>query len=59
MERRFYNAKEIAAYLCFSVSAIRKWIRTGQIPCHHINGGIRFDIKEIDRWAAAKGCTDK
>lgn len=51
MERRFYNIKEVACYLGFTVSAIRKWIRTGQIPFHHINGAIRFDIKEIDRWA--------
>ncbi len=52
MDKRFYNTKEIAAYLGFSISAIRKWIRTGQIPFCRINGGIRFDIQIIDKWAS-------
>ncbi len=50
MEKRFYTVSEIAEYLGFSVSAIRKWVRLGNIPFCHINGGIRFDIKEIEKW---------
>jgi len=55
VERRFYNTGEIAIYLGFSVSAIRKWIRTGQIPFCRVNGGIRFDINKIDEWVVKKG----
>jgi len=50
MEKRFYTVDEIAIYLGFSVSAIRKWIRLGSIPFCKINGGIRLDIKEIEKW---------
>ena len=50
MEKRFYTVEEIATYLGFSVSAIRKWVRTGQIPFCKINGGIRFDQSEVDKW---------
>jgi len=50
MEKRFLTVKEIAIYLGFSVSAIRKWIRTGQIPFCRVNGGIRFDIQEVEKW---------
>ncbi len=51
MEKRFLTVEEVAQYLGFSQSAIRKWIRSGLIPFHRLNGGIRFDIKTIDSWA--------
>ncbi len=51
MEKRFMSVCEVAEYLGFSVSAIRKWIRCGQIPFYRVNGGIRFDIRNIDSWA--------
>ena len=50
IEKRFINAQEVAEYLGFSVSAIRKWVRCGTIPFHKVNGGIRFDIEKINRW---------
>ena len=51
MEKRFLKVEEVARYLGFSESAIRKWIRSGLIPFHRLNGGIRFDIRAIDSWA--------
>lgn len=50
MEKRFYNVDEVAVYLNFSVSAIRKWVRRGMIPFKKVNGGIRFDIERIEKW---------
>ena len=50
IEKRFYTVDEIAIYLGFSASAIRKWIRLGGIPFCRINGGIRFDLRDIDKW---------
>jgi excisionase family DNA binding protein len=44
MEKRLLNVPEVADYLGFSVSAIRKWVRRGMIPFNKVNGGIRFDI---------------
>ena len=50
IEKRLFTVNEIATYLGFSVSTIRKWIRTGQIPFCRVNGGIRFDIQEVEKW---------
>ena len=50
MEKRFYTVDEIAIYLGLSVSAIRTWVRLGKIPVSKINGGIRFNVEEIDVW---------
>ena len=54
MEKRFFTVQEIAKYLGFSVGAIRKWIRSGDIPFCRLNGGIRFDIHQIDKWVSIR-----
>ena len=54
MEKRFLSVVEVAEYLGYSESAIRKWIRKGQIPFARINGAIRFDIEKIEEWATSK-----
>jgi excisionase family DNA binding protein len=50
-QKRYLSVREVAEYLGFSVSAIRKWVRLGNIPFCKVNGGIRFDIKRIEKWA--------
>lgn len=50
VNRKFLNVEQVANYLGFSKSAIRKWIRTSQIPYCRVNSGIRFDIVKIDEW---------
>ena len=50
IEKRFLNVPEVATYLGFSKSAIRKWIRQGTIPFNKVNGGIRFDMERINQW---------
>ena len=50
MEKRFLNVVEVAFYLGFSISAVRKWVRRVTIPFHKVNGGIRFDIERINQW---------
>ena len=51
MERRYISVSETAVYLGLSIGAIRKWIRMRSIPFCRLNGAIRFDIQEIERWA--------
>lgn len=51
VQQRFMSVDETAVYLGLSSSAIRKWIRTGQIPFNRMNGSIRFDIERINSWA--------
>lgn len=50
IQKRFFNVPELANYLGFSTSAIRKWVRRGKIPFNKVNGGIRFDIERIEQW---------
>ena len=50
IEKRFLSVPEVAIYLGFSTSAIRKWVRLGLIPFNKVNGGIRFDIERINKW---------
>ena len=56
IQKRFLSVSEVAGYLGFSVSAIRKWVRLGLIPFNKFNGGIRFDIQKIERWAQETEC---
>ena len=51
IKKRVLNTPEVAEYMGFTESAIRKWVRLGRIPYHKVNGGIRFDIRRIDEWA--------
>ena len=50
MQKRYLRIPEVADYLGFSISAIRKWVRRGAIPFNKVNGGIRFDIEQINQW---------
>lgn len=50
IEKRYLTVYEVAMYLGFSTSAVRKWVRQGMIPFNKVNGGIRFDIKRINNW---------
>ncbi len=59
MQKRLLNVPEVADYLGFSVSAIRKWVRRGMIPFNKVNGGIRFDIERIDQWLQKETITSK
>ncbi len=31
-------------------STLYSWVRSGAIPCHRLNGLIRFDLEEIEAW---------
>ncbi|MBP9854915.1 MAG: helix-turn-helix domain-containing protein [Candidatus Omnitrophica bacterium] len=50
INKKYLNVEELAEYLGFSSSAIRKWVRLGSIPFAKVNGGIRFDIDRIEKW---------
>jgi len=56
MERRLYNAKEIACYLGMSEDAVRKWSIRGYIPFVKLGKSLRFDIIKIDSWIKSKEC---
>ncbi len=56
MERRFYNAKEIACYLGMSEDAVRKWALRGQIPFVKLGKSLRFDMIRVEAWIKSKEC---
>ena len=58
-EVRWIGAVELADYLCVSIATVRKWTRTGMVPCHRLPGGrsVRFRCDEIDKWMMEQGRT--
>ncbi|HDZ87289.1 MAG TPA: DNA-binding protein [Nitrospirae bacterium] len=47
------TVKEIARILKIKLSTVYAWAEQGTIPCFKINGALRFDHDEIDRWLAS------
>ena len=57
MERRFYNAKEIACYLGVSEDAVRKWASRGYIPFIKLGKSLRFDMIKVESWVKRRECS--
>jgi predicted DNA-binding transcriptional regulator AlpA len=47
---RYVGVPIIAGYLGTSPAVIYKWVSQNRIPYKKINGSLRFDILEIERW---------
>jgi len=58
MEKRFYNAREIAIYLGLSEETVRKWVQRGEIPSSKLGRAVRFDLVKINTWLKTKECYD-
>jgi len=52
LPKRYLNIDEVAAYIGFSKRSIHRLIETRSIPFCKPGGlgGLRFDIKAIDKW---------
>lgn len=49
MERRWYKAPEVAAYLSLSSKTVYDLCSRGLLPCAKIKGiGLRIDIQKVD-----------
>lgn len=57
MERRFYNARDIACYLGVSEDAVRKWALRGYLPHSKLGKSLRFDMMKIEGWLKNKECS--
>ncbi len=44
------SIKDVSAFLKVKESTLYSWAHKGQIPCFKLNGLLRFDLDEIDRW---------
>jgi excisionase family DNA binding protein len=47
---RLVTIKVVAEILMVKPSTLYSWVRNGSIPCHRLNGLIRFDLNEIEAW---------
>jgi excisionase family DNA binding protein len=47
---RLVSIKIVAEFLMIKQSTLYSWVHNGSIPFHRLNGLIRFDMDEIERW---------
>lgn len=65
MPENKYNAepwlgtKEIAEHLGVTVVTVRKWISSGNIPCHRVGKLWKFKASEIDSWVITGGAMEE
>jgi DNA binding domain, excisionase family len=50
MLNRYMNKKQTCLYLQISNNTLDKWIREEKLPVIRLNGSLRFDRIEIDKW---------
>lgn len=51
---KLIDVKEVAQILNVKPSTLYQWAELGQIPCIKLNGSLRFDLADIERWV--KSC---
>mgnify|MGYP001603409519 CR=1 len=47
---RLATIKEVSTLLKVKTSTLYSWIHNHTIPFHKLNGLIRFDLDEIEKW---------
>lgn len=51
MEKRYISPQELSEYLGFKIDTIYSWVWKREIPYRKMGRCIRFDLREIDKWA--------
>lgn len=54
MERRFASITELSEYLNISRYTLYSWVSRKKIPHFKINGTLRFDMRDIEKWLKEK-----
>lgn len=54
MERRYVGVIELSEYFGLSVDTLYDWVYRKKIPYFKIGRLVRFDLREIDKWAQDK-----
>lgn len=47
---KLIGVKEVSTMLSVKLSTLYQWAELGQIPCVKINGALRFDPDDINKW---------
>ena len=42
--------KELSEFLKVKEKTLYQWAESGQIPCLKLNGALRFDLDDIQKW---------
>ena len=50
MQQRLMDVHDAARYLGMTENAIREKASASELPCVRIDGKLRFDKRELDRW---------
>ena len=47
---KILTVKRVSKILKVKTSTLYSWASKGKIPCHKLNGLLRFDLEEIENW---------
>jgi len=50
LSQEFLTVNELANHLMIKVKTLYLWAESGKIPAYKVNGILRFDKKEIDKF---------
>ena len=51
---KIMTVKEVSEFLRVKEKTLYQWAELGQIPCIKMNGSLRFDYEDIQKWV--KSC---
>jgi len=54
MDRRYVGIKDLSEYLGLTEGTLYVWVHYGKIPYIKFGKAVRFDLRDIDRWAAKR-----
>lgn len=44
------DVKALSQFLTVKEKTLYQWAESGQIPCLKLNGALRFDLDDIQKW---------
>ena len=50
---KLLTVKELSEILKVKIKTLYQWAELGQIPCIKLNGSLRFDLDDIEKWLAS------
>lgn len=53
------STKDIAEHLGITMETVRKWIKSGEIPCIRIGKLWKFKKSEVDTWLKSGGAMEE
>jgi excisionase family DNA binding protein len=51
---KLIDVKQLAIFLGISPKTIYGWVHREKIPCYKLEGSLRFNLDEIQKWIKSK-----